>query len=242
MNILDALSLMSRADHAALGFLALAFWGIGWWIEHPGMRRPSVTVLMSDYRRRWMAVFLGRDNRIFDSQIMGSLRQGTAFFASTSLIGVGAVLALIGNPAPLEGVAEGLIGADMPEVLWQIRLMLVAGLLAHAFLKFVWANRLFGYCAVLMGATPEDGADPAAVERARIAGEINVRAALNFNRGLRSMYFALGALAWLIGPLGLAVATVVVAWVLWGREFVSAPQRLLAEAARAEVSGRSPLP
>ncbi len=59
------------------------------------------------------------------------------------------------------------------------------------------------------------------------AGELQVRAALHFNAGLRSMYFALGALGWLFGPLVLAGTTAAVVWLLWAREFWSVPRDIL---------------
>ena len=71
--------------------------------------------------------------------------------------------------------------------------------LADALLKFIWSNRLFGYCAVLMAAVPNDADDPRAFHRAAQAAEVNITAARSFNRGLRSVYFALAALAWLLG-------------------------------------------
>jgi uncharacterized membrane protein len=203
-------------------------WGIiGWMIEHPSAKRPSVTVLMSERRRDWMKVFVVRDPRIFDSQIVSGLRQGTAFFASTCLLALGGVLALIGNTEPLRGVAAGVTEMAVPVLVWQLKLGLVALFLTSGFLKFVWANRIFGYCAVLMASVPNDPADPIAYPRAAQAGELNVRAALNFNRGLRAMYFALGTLAWLVGPIALMLSTVVVVRTLWSREFASIPRNIL---------------
>jgi uncharacterized membrane protein len=89
--------------------------------------------------------------------------------------------------------------------------MVVVGFLTHAFLKFVWANRLFGYCAVVMAAVPNDITDNCATPRALQAAEINIRAAWNFNRGLRSIYYGLGTLAWLLGAWALLVSTALVA-------------------------------
>ncbi len=229
MELNVAFTLLSPMDLAALVVLAVAWAGIALWIENPGVRRPSVTVMMAGYRREWMVQFLARDVRIFDSQILANLRQSTTFFASTSLFAVGGVLALIGNIAPLEGVAEGLTQTRAPTLLWQMKLMVVALLLTHSFLKFVWANRVFGYCAVLMAAVPNDPADPRATVRAGQAAELNIRAAWNFNRGLRSMYFALGAVAWLVGPVPLIVATLAVVWLLWSREFASNSRSILAD-------------
>lgn len=227
MQLMDHIALLAPLDWLAAGTILTAWVVIGWMIEHPGAKRPSVTVLMSDQRRVWMKVFVTRDPRIFDSQILASLRQGTSFFASTCLLSVGGVLALAGNTEPLRGVAAEVTDMAVPVLIFQLKLALVALFLTNAFLKFVWANRVFGYCAVLMAAVPNDPADPTAYPRAAQAAELNIRAAINFNRGLRGMYFALGALAWLLGAVALLLATIVVVWVVWSREFASLPRTIL---------------
>jgi uncharacterized membrane protein len=233
--MLDALipaalrSALGPGDVLALAVLVLAWGAIGWITEHPPRGRPSVTVMMAGVRREWMREFVRRDNRIFDAQIMASLRQGTAFFASTSILAVGGILALIGNVEPLTGLAQDIGQQDAPALLWQVRLLPSALLLTHAFLKFVWANRVFGYASVTMGAVPSDLGNPRAMPRAMRAAELVIRAALNFNRGLRSMYFALASLAWLAGPLFLALAALMVAGFLSVREFASVPRDILEE-------------
>lgn len=221
------MSLLSLRDWIAVGLIVSTWFIIGWIIEHPGAKRPSVTILMSERRRDWMKVFVTRDPRIFDSQILGGLRQGTAFFASTCLLAVGGVLALAGNTEPLRGVAAEVTDMAVPVLIFQLKLALVALFLTNAFLKFVWSNRIFGYCAVMMAAVPNDPDDPIAYHRAAQAAELNIRAAINFNRGLRAMYFALGALAWLLGPIALMIATAVVVWIVWSREFASTPRSIL---------------
>ncbi len=227
MNILASLSLLSVFDAAALALLITALVGSGWLIEHPPTSRPSVTKIMSENRRAWMKVFVTRDPRIFDAQIMASLRQGTSFFASTCILAIGGVLALISNTEPLSGVAADVAMLEVPVLIWQLKLAVVALLLTNGFLKFVWANRVFGYCAVMMSAVPNDPGDPEAPRIAGQAAELNIRAAINFNRGLRSLYFALGALAWLIGAVPLMIATVVVVWTVISREFASLPRDIL---------------
>lgn len=214
-------------DAVAVALLVLLWLGLTWRIENSSASRPSVTMVMSDYRREWMRVMTRRDPRIFDAQIMGSLRQGTAFFASTSLLAIGGVLALIGNVDPLRGVAEGITMTQSPTLVLQLKLGLVVILLANAFLKFVWANRVFGYCSVMMAAVPNDPDDAMADPMAAKAAELNIRAALNFNRGLRSMYFALAGVAWLAGPIALLGAVAITTWVVWSREFASVPRAII---------------
>jgi uncharacterized membrane protein len=227
MTFADAFAFLRWPDLAALATLAAAWIGLGWWIEHPGARRPSVTILMERYRREWMVQFARREQRIFDAQILTGLRESTAFFASTTLIGIGGALALIGNPAPLEQAAEGLVGAGEPHALWRMKLIVVASLLGAGFLRFVWAHRVFGYSAVTMASVPADPSDPCAQPRAALAAELNIRAARNFGRGLRALYFALAAMGWLAGPGALALTTLAVGWVLWSREFLSIPHEAL---------------
>ena len=213
-------------DMLALGFIVFAWLGIGWLIEHPPARWPSVSYIMQDYRHMWMREFVTRNPRVFDGTIIDSLRQGTAFFASASMIAVGGGLALIGNPVLLMGLAADL---PLPNDLAQMRLRagLMVLFLVNALLKFVWANRLFGYCAIVMAAVPNDPSDPHAFLRASQAADLNITAAKSFNRGLRSIYFALGALGWLLGPWGLIATTLVTTGVLFRRDFASASRQVI---------------
>lgn len=227
MNMLDLVILLQPLDWAASIYIVSMWLILSYVIEHPPKSRPSVTVLMSQRRRDWMRVFVHRDPRIFDSQILASLRQGTSFFASTCIFAIGGVLALAKNTDPLVGVAQEVTAVTTPALIIQMKLAFVALFLTNAFLKFVWANRVFGYCAVMMAAVPNDPNDPGAHPKAQQAAELNIRAAMNFNRGLRALYFALGALAWLLGPVPLMIAATVVIWVVWSREFASIPRDIL---------------
>jgi len=226
MDTFMLLTQVNPLNFIALGLFMAAWIGLGWWIEHPGAKHPSVTILMSERRRDWMKTFVTREPRIFDAQILASLRQGTSFFASTCILAIGGLLALIGNAESLQGFALQ-VGDTTPLIVWQLKLGLVGLFLTHAFLKFVWAQRVFGYCSVMMAAVPNDPDDPVAYPRAAQAAELNIRAAMNFNRGLRSVYFALGGLAWLLGAGGLILATISVGWVVWSREFASIPREIL---------------
>lgn len=229
MQLMDRLSLFSPLDAAALALLLTCWLAISWLIEHPGKSRLSVTVMMADYRREWMRQMVTREPRIFDASILSNLRQGTAFFASACMIAIGGVLATVGNTEALQMAAADLTSETIPSVVWQMKLLVVVLFLTHAFLKFVWANRLFGYCAVIMAAVPNDVSQEHSYPRAAQAAEINIRAAWNFNRGLRGIYYALGTLAWLLGPAALLAATATVTFIIWQREFASLPRTILNE-------------
>ena len=222
------LPLMSLPLTDLLGLVVLlSLWAItGFLVEHPPASRISVSRLMADYRRDWMRQFVTRSPRIFDANVIDSLRQGTAFFASACMIAIGGGAALIGNAAQLQGLARDLtLEADSRII--ELRIILVLAFLANALLKFIWAHRLFGYCSILMAAVPNEAADPLAYHRAEQAAEINITAAKSFNRGLRSIYFALSALAWLLGPWALMLAAAATSLVLLRREFASLSREVM---------------
>ena len=227
MTWLDRIALFAPLDAGALALLLAGWLAIGWRIEHPGARHPSTSQIMANYRREWMRQMITREPRIFDAQIVASLRQGTAFFASTAVIAIGGTLALMGNAERLTGIANDLVLMDAPTFVWEAKLVVIALFLTNAFLKFVWANRLFGYAAVVMAAVPNDTTDALCAKRAAPADELNITAARSFNRGLRAVYFGLACAAWLAGPLALMAATLFTLAVIWRREFASDSRTIL---------------
>jgi uncharacterized membrane protein len=226
-TLADLIGPLGPADLAAVAYLVLGWLLANRLIEHPPASRPSVDELMRAFRHEWMRQMVTRVPRIFDANIMDNLRQGTTFFASACMIAIGGGVALIGNTDRIAGVAEELPLDPAPAVVWQIKILFVVLFVTNGLLKFIWAHRLFGYCAIVMASVPNDPTDPEAHPRATQAAEINIAAARNFNRGLRAVYFALGALAWLIGAWALALATTATLWVILRREFASASRRAL---------------
>ncbi|MEM8693591.1 MAG: DUF599 domain-containing protein [Pseudomonadota bacterium] len=227
MTWMDRLALFEPLEFAALAFVLLCWIFLGWRIEHPGAKRPSTSQIMAEYRREWMKQMVTREPRIFDAQIISNLRQGTAFFASTSVIAIGGAMALIGNVESLTGLANDLTLMSEPAFVWEVKLVIIILFLTNAFLKFAWANRLFGYAAVLMASVPNDVENPQVYARAEQAAEINITAARSFNRGLRSVYFALTFIAWFAGPIALIGATLFTLGVIWRREFASRSRAIL---------------
>ena len=226
MTLIDMLTTTHVLDLIAFAGLILAWAATGWFTEHPPANRPSVSVLMNDYRRDWMRQFVTREPRIFDATVVDSLRQGTAFFASASMIAIGGGVALLGNAALVKGLAAQL-ALDEGAVGIELKLILMLTFLANALLKFIWSNRLFGYCSIMMAAVPNDPADPHVYHRTAQAAEVNITAARSFNRGLRAIYFALAALGWLAGPFGLMIATLFTAGILVRREFASVSREVI---------------
>lgn len=227
MDWLDRLSLFTTLDAVGLGLLILSWVGCSLVVENAPKSYPSTSQIMAEFRREWMRQFVLRDPRIFDSQIISSLRQGTAFFASASMIAIGGGFALLGNAERLRGVAQDLTLESDPIFLLEVKLLVLLLFAANAFLKFVWSHRLFGYCSVIMAAVPNDPEDPQALPMALQAGELNITAARGYNRGLRAVYFGIASSAWLLGAGPLILATLVTLLVILRREFASQSRHVL---------------
>jgi len=82
-------------DWLAVGFFIIE-WGVyAYTLERSAYGRDSLSARMNVYREIWVRRMLDREARMVDMQIMASLQNGTAFFASTSLIAIGGGLALL---------------------------------------------------------------------------------------------------------------------------------------------------
>ena len=149
------------------------------------------------------------------------------FFASATVLATGGVLVLICNADKLIDVADDLSLQPVAKVVWEIKLFLTLLLVTNAFLKFVWAHRLFGYFAILMAAEPTAPKNPQRLQMSRKAGEVNITAARSYNRGLRAIYFSIASVAWLISPMALMAATMITFGVLLRRKFLSRSRVLL---------------
>ena len=215
---------LTLLDGFAFGYFAVAWAAYAWIVEIGPGRKQGLTAAMAGYRRRWMDEMLVRPNRIVDTQINMTLQQGSSFFASTSLLAVGACLGLMNASdraiEVVQSLSFGHAGSRQP---WEIKLAGLMVIFVYAFFKFGWAYRLFNYCAILIGATPEGErrASEEAVQMAERAARMNTIAAAHFNRGQRAYFFALGYLGWFAGPLVFIAATTAVFAVLYRRQFYS---------------------
>ncbi|MDB5569934.1 MAG: hypothetical protein JWN93_1117 [Hyphomicrobiales bacterium] len=224
--------------------LAFAFFAAAWGLYHVAVERRGVSGLngmMAQYRIRWMNEMAEREVRIVDSAIMSSLQNGTAFFASTSLLAIGASATLLRASEDAAKIASDLpLGIETSRALWETKVIGLLLIFGYAFFKFGWSYRLFNYSAILVGATPS-ARSPDALERARVAGRaarMGIVAARHFTRGQRAFFFALAYLGWFLGPWVFIAMTTFVLLVMWARQYTSGAREAMmweppAEGARA---------
>jgi uncharacterized membrane protein len=209
--------------------LAAFAWFVAAWIGYAAAietryGRTGLNSLVNGYRDVWMQRLLTREMRMVDGQVTASLQNGTAFFASTSLIAIGGTLTMLrSSDEMLQLVSELPFGTATTRLQWEAKLMGLAIIFAYAFFKFAWSYRLFNYVAIMIGAAPPvaDAETQEAKVFVRRASTLCSDAGRHFNRGQRAFFFALGYLGWFIGPAVLAAATTGVLIVMWRRQFAS---------------------
>jgi uncharacterized membrane protein len=218
-------------DLIAIAYFFAAWIGYSIVIEKSGAGGRSLNARVNGYRDNWMMQLIGREVRMVDAQVTAALQNGTAFFASTSLIAIGGALTLMRASDDLMPVISLLnLGSVPSRQLWELKMLGLIVVFVYAFFKFAWSYRLFNYFAIMVGAAPPPEAKdtPAAKAFAHRAARLCEDAGRHFNRGQRAFFFALGYLGWLLGPIPMVLSTTGVVIVMWRRQFASESSKAFA--------------
>lgn len=173
---------------------------------------------------------INRDPVVPDILIQTSLQQGVGFFASTSLIVIGALFAALGSSEQALGILKDFpITTETSIVQWEFKVLMLVLMFVFAFFKFAWSLRLFNYVAILVGAAPaENEACEDRNDYAVRVARLHALGASHFTSGLNAYSYALAAFTWFISPWIFMVATVWVTLVMYRRTFRSKFSRILA--------------
>ena len=233
-GILSARILMELSltwlDIAGVIFFVLAWVGYALFAQWHARTAPSLHNTMDRYRREWMLRMIERDNRMVDVNIMRNLTRSSQFFASTTMLVLGALIALLGYVQQAMDVVSGLpFTVKASTRLLEIKVVMMVLIFVYAFFKFSWAIRQLGFSSTLIGAVPKPPKDNPEQYVARInrIAAVTSYAGTNFNDGLRAYYFALAGMTWFLHPYLMLIATAWVVYVLYHREFASKTLRAL---------------
>ena len=218
-------------------FLALALFVILWpahqWLlDHSRWRRHSLSCRMERERRMWIETMATRELRIIDTNIISGLQTGTGFFASTSLLAIGAAFTLLNSGDMLLTISEDLpFLAQSDQTVFEMKAIGLMLIYAYAFLKFGWSYRLFNYSSILIGAVPMPGKAPEeeimrGVEK---AVHMSIYASREFNRGQRAFFVAIAYLGWFFGDLAFIFLTLIIYSMSISRQFFSPGKKCLDE-------------
>lgn len=244
---LAVLALLPWPDWVALAVFFAGWVGYATFARRRASVQPSVLAATNAERRRWMLRTTWRENRVIDGVVVQNLSTSPSFFASTTILIIGGLLAVLSTTEKASELVQDLPFAARTSVLvFDLKVLLLTGIFVYAFFRFTWSLRQYSFGAILLAAAPDAQDFAAEGERAQAlrdafadrAGRVVGLAAETFNDGLRAYYFAFAAVAWFFSPLAFMIGTAGVVWILYQREFRSEVLQALTRPDRGPDAGR----
>ncbi len=217
-------------------FSSLTFWdvfafavfmtvwlGYGAFIDYQTSQKKTLTGAVNIHRQHWARRMMEREVRIGDTAMVANLMRSISFLASTTMLILGGVLALLGS---VEHTYEVLMGLpyvqQISKELYELKIMLLALIFVYAFFKFTWSLQQFNFFTIMMGSAPEN---TASIEEKQFFGKniarINELGGRSYHQGLRAYYFAFAIMTWFVHFSAFITCTLAVAAILYRREFHS---------------------
>ncbi|MDA0781462.1 MAG: DUF599 domain-containing protein [Rickettsiales bacterium] len=195
----------------------------------------NLVTAMHKHRINWVNSLMRREDRLVDIRIIASLIQSATFFASTSILIIGGLFALLGYGNRAIEMIDSLPFAEhMNLTTWFFKTLSMLLIFIFSFFKFTWVIRQFNFTIVLMVSAPRIDDEKSSQEDTEKANkyiknisDMIYNTSMHFNKGMRSYYFGLVGICWFISPILLMIASVVVVIVLYRREFLSKTLKML---------------
>ncbi|HEY0855420.1 MAG TPA: DUF599 domain-containing protein [Albitalea sp.] len=229
-SLVKVMALLPWPDWLAVVVFFGGWAGYAWFARHRADTRPSILATTNRIRRQWMLQATYRDVRVVDGVMIQNLSTSPSFFASTTVLVIGGLLAVLGTTDKAsELVREIPFAARTSVLVFDLKVVLMLVVFVYAFFRFTWSMRQYTFGALLIASAPEAkqfdalGAEGDTRRQAFAdkAGRVVGLAAETFNDGLRAYYFAFAAIGWFFSPLVFVLATLGVIYILYQREFHS---------------------
>lgn len=218
--------------------LACLMWFLFCWIgysrfaRHMAKKTECIASVMHRLRLDWMRQLLYREQRVSDASIIANLERNVSFMASTSILVLAGLLTVMASATEVSQILQEIpvvAGSSVGEL--QLKLLVLACVFVYAFFTFTWSLRQFGFCGVIVGATPVLKSEGLSAEQqqtyAHHSGKVLDQAAHSYNFGLRAYYFAMAMLAWFVHPVLFVLSVGLVVAILYRREFHSSTLQAL---------------
>jgi uncharacterized membrane protein len=215
---------MTLLDFIALVIFFGCWVGYTYFSKYKAKHTDCLARVLHQHRIHWMYQLLTRDLRVAEAALLANLERNIAFFASSTLLVLAGVLALYSQVDQLQEIIGSFRFSQVSShAVIQIKLSLLVFIFVFAFFKFTWSMRQYGFLNVMIGATPVVKKIDSEQSRqcAKLLATVQDQAAHAYNYGLRAYYFSLAVLTWFFHSWLFIVASCVVVYTLYHREFHS---------------------
>ena len=227
MSLLDLFRQVTLTDLLALVWFVVGWWGYAAFARRRAVAgRGSLLATTNRFRRLWMMQTTARENRVIDGVVVQNLSTSPSFFASTTILIIGGLLALLGATEEAAKVVKEIpFAARTSPFVFDLKLFVLAAVFVYAFFRFTWSMRQYTFGALLIASAPDpkafESGEASREEFADRAGRVVGLAAETFNDGLRAYYMAFAVILWFFSPLAFALGTAGIIYLLYQREFRS---------------------
>lgn len=225
-TVLNLVRVLPAPDWLAVLLFFSAWVGYASLAKRWSFSKGSLLAATNAIRRQWMLQTTYREVRVIDGVVVQNLSTSPSFFASTTILIIGGLLAVLGASDKAGDLVRELpFAARTSGLVFDLKLVLLAGVFVYAFFRFTWSMRQYTFGALLVASAPE----AAVFERESLsredfadrAGRVMGLAAETFNDGLRAYYFSFALVGWFFSPWAFMLATLGVVYILYQREFRS---------------------
>lgn len=218
--------LLSPFDFIALAFFFACWIGYSLFARKQARTTHCLSSILCTLRIDWMQTVMQKDNQVADASLIGNVERTVTFFASSTILVLAGVLTVLAHSDEVVEVLNELpLTPSSSAIMVQFKLALLALVFVYAFFKFTWAIRQFGFVSVLLGASvkfkqrelSEEERNTFALHAAKVLDQ----SGHEYNKGLRTYYFAMAYLAWFIHPAMFMISSSIVVFILYRREYKS---------------------
>ncbi|MEY4564265.1 MAG: hypothetical protein RLZZ618_3542 [Pseudomonadota bacterium] len=226
-TLLKVMHLLPWMDWLAVAVFFGGWAGYAWFARDRSQTRPSILAATNRVRREWMLQTTYREVRVFDGTVIQNLSTSPSFFASTTVLIIGGLLAVLGTSDKANEVVREIpfAAVNTAPMVFDLKLILLLVVFVYAFFRFTWSMRQYTFGALLIASAPEAHQfETLGIPReafANRAGKVVGLAAETFNDGLRAYYMSFAAVGWFFSPVVFMCSTALVVYILFKREFYS---------------------
>ncbi|MGC4061789.1 MAG: DUF599 domain-containing protein [Aquabacterium sp.] len=219
--------LLPWQDWAALALFVFGWVGYALFAGHRAKVESTLLASTNHYRRLWMAHVTYRDQRIVDAAVAQNLSTSPNFWASTTILVLGGLLAVLGTNEKATDIFKDLpFAARTSMLIFDVKIVVLLAVFVYAFFRFTWsmhatpsarswsAPRPMSSC--VRQRRPIARTSPRARGQARCAWPPR-----SFADGLRANLHGLRRDRLVHSPAAFAIGTLAVLWILYRREFRS---------------------
>jgi uncharacterized membrane protein len=201
-------------------------------------KRDSLAGMMKKQRVAWMQNCMVRSSHIDDAALIANVDRHVTFYASTTLLILAGLVTSLSQVVPIQKMLLSLpfsYALETSQI--QLRLMVLIAIYIYAYFTISWSLRQLSFASVMLGAGQVQSgnqlhATDANMEFAGLVAEVIDLSAHSFNSGLRAYYFSIATVSWFYHPGVFVLSCLVVAIVLYQREFKSGTLAVLTEASK----------